>query len=139
MNNLKELEEYEKVRFSTELTDLKTKQIQFLSIIFSSNSITQACEKIGISRNSFYLWLREDSAFRKEYENQIKNLTNLISERIKLLMQKAIDEIEKALNDEDKKISYKAAKDILDYNLKIRYIDSISKLEQLEREIKEYD
>lgn len=51
-----------------------------LQILGAGGSVQMACDEAGIARSSFYLWKREDEAFRKATEDAIEGGTDLMED-----------------------------------------------------------
>jgi transposase-like protein len=47
----------------------KRKKAMLLKELSDSMNISEACEKLGISRNTFYQWLKTDKDFSDDVEN----------------------------------------------------------------------
>lgn len=61
----------------------RKKKKEFLEVFKNSlGIITYSCQKVGISRETFYRWKREDEEFKKEVEESLKIQKNDVEDRL---------------------------------------------------------
>lgn len=103
--------------------------------LLEAPSVAEACRRVGISENSAYRWLREDSEFREILRSAKKRLLDLALARLEGITAKAINTLEEILEKgthEPSRVS--SARAVLEMVLKLREHDEIlERLEALER------
>lgn len=65
----------------------KTKKDILIALKKHLGNVTYSCEEVGISRDTFYRWLREDEEFKRDVESvndiQIDFVENKLMQKIK--------------------------------------------------------
>lgn len=58
----------------------RNKKSRFLRELESIPIVQTACEKVGLSRNTIYRWIKEDPDFAKEFEERMEIGGDLVSD-----------------------------------------------------------
>jgi predicted DNA-binding protein YlxM (UPF0122 family) len=116
---------------------LSEKQLSAIPLIIAARSMTEAAEKIGISRNTLYEW-QKIPAFKAELQRQTDMVVEEALERLKLNVVKAVDVFGEILDNPNIKAFYKrdASLDVLKLVMKTR---EQSKITQLERKVSDLE
>jgi len=113
--------------------DLKDNQLLLIANYFTSTSVDEACEKTGIDRSTFYLWLK-DEKFKDALHEKRKEITDYAINRLRGTITKATDVLIKLMDSDSEKARHLAARDLLGYafkSIEIQEIeDRLSKIEQ---------
>ncbi len=56
------------------------KQAPILEQLRSVPNVSIACERVGIARNTFYTWLKDDSEFKQAVEEAMQHGVNSVSD-----------------------------------------------------------
>ena len=112
-----------------EKSKLTDKQLLVIPYILNSFSIEEACQKAGMCRGTYYLWLKDDN-FKSFLDEKRKEMIKEALDALKTAVKKAVSVLIKLTSSKNENIRRFAAKDILDYALK-----SIE-LEELELRLK---
>lgn len=116
--------------------DLSTKQLKAIPIILSCKSIAEGCERIKISRESFYSWLR-DPVFKAEFIKQRQELIDLALHELKASTSEAVAVLRELLGAEEEGVRLRTAQSILGAVLKSIEIENIeARVTLLEEKIK---
>jgi transposase-like protein len=69
----------------TKMTPKKRKQLQDVfveALLNSAGNISHACKKVGISRNTYYEWRKEEKEFDKACEEQQEAIIDLVETKL---------------------------------------------------------
>jgi predicted transcriptional regulator len=80
------------------LQNLTKKQVQAIPILLHARTITEGTEKAGITRTTFYQWMKQ-SEFREEFENRIQEMLNHAYDEFRLSIVDSISALRQILND----------------------------------------
>jgi len=115
---------------------ISDKKVLLISHLLTSSSVEIACQKAGISRNTYYNWIK-DEPFRKELEHQRQAIVNATLDSLKSYFIQAIDILAKLMHSESEAISRLACKDIIECTFKtIELRDMEERLQYLETWVK---
>jgi hypothetical protein len=106
--------------------ELTARQRKFIPLLVASAKLSEACEKGKLNRTTLYEWLKLP-AFKTEVERQREQITQ---ESFGILAQgltKAIETLTGLLDDSDKRLKRLAAKDVIDYFIKHKELDELTK------------
>lgn len=127
--------ESDEIRQNDEGSTPTARQAQFLPVLLSSPTYTEACRRGQVSRDTLYEWLR-DPAFKAELDRQ---RTELSAQGLALLSQsvvKAVETLASLLDTGDGRLRRLAAKDILDQHGKFRELDELTRrIERIEERL----
>lgn len=70
----------------------KGRKTKFLEVLEKSPIVQYACEKVGISRNTFYRWLKEDPDFASSYKQSMEYGIDLVNDAAESNVLKGITE-----------------------------------------------
>jgi len=116
---------------------LTNRQLLAIPRILSSSSVEEGCKKSGISRTTFYAWLKDDE-FKTELKRQRDEIIQDAFDRLKCAITKATIELIKLMDSSREDIKRLACRDIIEYALKSIEIDDIEqKLDRVEKIILE--
>ena len=85
--------------------------------LVSSKSVSEAAELAGVHRKTIHRWLN-DEAFREAYEEQRDAVAFYARSGMRALMLKAMSIQAERLDSDDPKERARAAKEIIDYDMK---------------------
>lgn len=115
---------------------LSNKQLRAIPIILSCKSIAEGCERIKISRESFYSWLR-DPVFKAEFIKQRQEIIDLALHELKASTSEAVTVLRELLKAEDESVRLRTAQSILGAVLKSIEIENLeTRVSLLEEKIK---
>ena len=121
---------------STNSDILSAKQLQALPYIAVAASDTEGCEAAGISRNTYYKWMKEP-AFKTELAKRRDHVVTEALDMLKGHSDKAVVALVGLLKTENEGLRRQTATNIIDYTMKIREINEIEKrLETIEEAIR---
>lgn len=112
---------------------LSARQRNAIALILASPSITAGCERAGITTAAFYVWM-QDETFKSEYRRRQEEAFEAAIRGLNNLIEKAVLKLSDCLGSQSEEIARRAAKDVLDYCLKLREnVDVENRLEKVER------
>ena len=112
--------------------NLSEKQLQAVTALLSCPTHKDAAEQLGISRGTVQNWLSIPE-FKKELDNQRKQVTDQALDKLKGALNRAIDELIALLDSENIYIRLSVINRIIDYSLKLRETEEFNKrLEEIE-------
>ncbi len=117
---------------------LSKRQKQALPIFASKLTIEEACERAGISRNTFYEWLKEPQ-FKLELDRLRNEIVNEAVNHLKITSTKAARTLADLLErDDSPTVQRAAANDILGHVMKFMELKELEdRLADIERHIGE--
>jgi hypothetical protein len=116
--------------------NLTRNQLRAIPSILGSKSITGGVKKAGISKTTFYEWLKNPD-FKAEFVRQRQELVDLALHGLKASTGEAVKVLRELLNAEGESVRLRTAQAILDNVLKSIEMENIEKrLEELERRLK---
>jgi len=80
---------------------LRPKQQRALELLVGGMPVEKLAEEVGVDRSTVYVWLKKDAAFQAAYNQWIEQLESEAKARSKMLLRKAGDAVEKALEGGD--------------------------------------
>ncbi len=115
---------------------LSKRQTQALPIFASNLTIEEACERAGISRNTFYEWLKEPQ-FKSELERLRNEIVNEAVNHLKMTSTKAAKTLGDLLErDDSPTVQRAAANDVLGHVMKFMELKELEdRLADIERHI----
>ncbi|MDD3375160.1 MAG: phBC6A51 family helix-turn-helix protein [Candidatus Omnitrophica bacterium] len=114
-----------------ELTD---KQFLVIGYSLAASSIESACKEAGISRGTFYEWLKNKD-FKDELKRQRDEIVFASINRLQVGMTKAVDVLFDLMDSDKPSIRLWAAKEMLHQAIRVKEDeDIIQRLESLEQE-----
>jgi uncharacterized membrane-anchored protein YjiN (DUF445 family) len=123
---------------ATRNKSLRKKEALAVALI-EAPSVVEACRRAGVSTNSAYRWLREDTEFRELFRSTKRRLLDLALARLEGIVTRAISTLEEVLESgthEPARVS--ASRTVLEMVLKLREHDEIlERLEALEKAVLE--
>jgi len=106
------------------MDNLSTRQLEAIPHIVHSSSVAEACRNAGITRTTFYKWMKE-GAFKKEIARHRERLVNDGLEILKSQFGKAVDALVALLKTDNEGLRRQTAVNLIDYVLKLREITDI--------------
>jgi hypothetical protein len=104
-----------------------------ISNLLTSPTIDEACEKTGINRKTYYLWLK-DKKFKDALKRQRNGVVKEAINRLKCSTTRAVDELIKLLDTSRPELRRATCKDILDYSLRVIELEDIEeRLDRIEK------
>jgi predicted DNA-binding protein (UPF0251 family) len=115
---------------------LSKRQKQALPIFASNLTIEEACERAGISRNTFYEWLKEPQ-FKLELDRLRNEIVNEAVNHLKITSTKAAKTLGDLLErDDSPTVQRAAANDVLGHVMKFMELKELEdRLADVERHI----
>jgi len=107
------------------MSKLTPKQLKALPHIVAAASDKEGCEAAGISRNTFYKWIRDDPAFKKELKARRNAVVSDAIDLLKGYAGQAVEALVKLLKTENEGLKRQVANDIIAYVLKAKELESI--------------
>ena len=80
---------------------LRPKQQRALELLVGGMPVEKLADEVGVHRSTVYVWLKKDSAFQAAHNQWLEQLDVEARSRSKVLMRKAGDAVEKALDGGD--------------------------------------
>lgn len=115
--------------------NLTPKQIKTIPLILQARTISEGCERAKISRDTFYLWLR-DPAFKAEFERQQRAIIDEAFHNLKALTGEAVEALKGLLKAKSEGVRQRTAIAIIENVAKSIEIGTIeSRLDAIERRI----
>jgi hypothetical protein len=106
-----------------------------IPLIVASGTCTEACKKAKLSRDTLYERLKI-AEFRTELERQRDEVTQDAFGLLSHNLTKAVETLTGLLDDNDKRLKRFAAKDVIDYFIKQRELDSLEqRIEAIEQRL----
>ena len=119
---------------------MTSRQIKFLSELFTSSSITEAINNTGISSATAYKWMRENDEFRRELQNRKTKALEEISTQMQIGFSEAVEELMTIIRSSRVSAQVKInAIDCLFRNAKpiMEEVDILNRLQEVEAKIQE--
>jgi ACT domain-containing protein len=102
--------------------------------LLSGKKITEACKEAHISRGAYYVWLKDDELFKDELERRRNEIVESSMEKLRCLMDKAVNKLDSLLTSENEEVARKAANAIIEYSLKWNEAQDLEdRLEEIEK------
>lgn len=95
--------------------NLNKKQFEAIKLLLDGLNKSDIAKELNINRRTIYRWL-EDEDFNNEYERQIDDIKDCAKNRLRRMMSKALDALERTLNDKNANARFLSAKEILNLN-----------------------
>jgi len=112
---------------------LSTRQIEALPFIAGAATHAEGCKRAGISRKTFYKWMREP-AFKTELMKRRDQIVTDALDILKSYIGKAVDALVALLNTRNEGLRWQVANDIICHVLKLKEFNDIeSRLCEVER------
>ena len=120
----------------SDILSLSKRQKQVLPIFASNLTIEGACERAGISRNTFYEWLK-DPQFKLELDRLRNEIVNEAVNHLKITSTKAAKTLADLLErDDSPTVQRSAANDVLGHVMKFMELKELEdRLADIERQI----
>lgn len=116
--------------------NLTKNQLQAIPLILEAKSITEGVKKAGISKTTFYDWLKAPE-FKSEFVRQRQELVDLALHELKTTTSEAVGVLRGLLKAEGESVRLRTAQAILENVLKSIELENIEKrLTELERSLK---
>lgn len=116
--------------------NLTKNQLKAIPLILEAKSITEGVKKAGISKTTFYEWLKTPE-FKAEFVRQRQELIDLALHELKTSASEAVSVLRELLKAEGEGIRLRTAQAILENVLKSIELENIEKrIEELERNLK---
>ena len=109
---------------ATEQSELSAKQVKAIPRILAERTYEQGCKAAGISRATFYGWLRE-APFRAEFDRQRSRLADAAFLMIVQNVEKAVFTLVGLLDADDERVQRLSANDVIRHFLKHREIKEL--------------
>ena len=100
---------------------LRARQRHAMPLILSARTIEAGCKAAGITRQTFFNWLKE-RRFREEYELRQDQLFNMAFQTMRRNVREGAEKLAGLLDTDDPKLLRQVCKDILDYAVKMEGI-----------------
>ena len=114
---------------------ISQRQLRALPILLSSRSITDAARRLHLNRDTLHEWLSQ-TEFRKVYDEQLSELVKSSIGSLKLAGSKAVDVLNRLLDNRSPSVRFKAACRVIDSLEKFIELENIeARLSELERRI----
>ncbi len=108
-------------------------QLSAIPVILDSSSVNELCKKLGISRTTYYDWLKNED-FKSELKEQRMRVVREALDRLKCAMTKAADELVRLLDSPRDVVRRLACQNIIEYGLKSIELEELEqRLEKVER------
>ena len=121
---------------------MTAKQKKALAALITAPTVAAAAEQAGIGYATLRRWLKEDEAFRHEYERELAGLVTEAATKAKQSMTPALSVLREIVEDEDgpAAVRVSAARSLLEYGLKlVELADLTARLDALEKSMEEYN
>lgn len=119
---------------------MTSKQIKFMSELFTSSSISEAIRNTKISSRTAYRWMREDDEFRRELQNRKTKALEEVSTQMQVGFSDAVEELLQIIRNNRVSAQVKInAIDCLFRNAKpiMEEVDILNRLQAVEAKIQE--
>jgi hypothetical protein len=114
-------------------TAKKLKQTKFIRELAKSGSIKLSCKAAGISKPSYYAWLRKDKDFLKQIEELLETIRREYRTELKTATREAVKVIIEKIHDSDSRVGLRAAETILESDFTMEQMQILQRLEKIER------
>lgn len=115
--------------------NLTKKQLVAIPVILEARSIREGVKKAGISKTTFYEWLKEP-LFKAEFIRQSKEIVDLALHELKVSTSEAVSVLRELLGAEAEGVRLRTALGILDYIAKFTHLEELEeRISQLERKV----
>ena len=119
---------------------MTTKQVKFLSELFTASSVADASKNAGVSLATAYRWMRTDDEFRKELQNRKTQALEEVSTQMQVGFSEAVQELLEIIR--NKKVSAQVkinAIDCLFRNARpiMEEVDILNRLQAVEESMQE--
>lgn len=105
-----------------------------INSILAGNKVIDACKTAKVTRQAYYYWLKDDQQFQDELERRRNEVVESSMEKLRSLMDKAVNKLELLVNSENEEVARKAANSIIEFSLKWAESDDLEgRLEEVER------
>jgi len=84
---------------------LSATQIQAIRHLISGESISSTAGSLGVNRATIHRWLKDDLAFRASLNRAKTELSESIDARLHQISSRALDTVQEALEDGDRKVA----------------------------------
>lgn len=112
--------------------NLTKRQLRAIPLILEARSIGEGVKKAGVSRTTFYEWLKHPH-FKDEFERQRKEIVDFALHQIRAAAADAADVLRKLLSAESENVRLRAATTIIEHVSKFNEHEELAKrLDQLE-------
>lgn len=121
---------------------MTAKQKKALAALITAPTVSAAAAQAGIGYTTLRRWLKDDEAFRREYERELASLVTEAATRAKQSMTPALSVLREIVEDEDgpAAVRVSAARSLLEYGLKlVELADLSARLDALEKNLEEYN
>ncbi len=119
--------------------NLTKNQLKAIPLILEAKSITEGVKKAGISKTTFYEWLKI-TEFKAEFTKQRQELIDLALHGLKTSTSEAVNVLRELLNASNESVRLRTAQTILENVLKSIEIENIeNRIEELERKLMNED
>lgn len=116
--------------------NLTRNQSKAIPLILEAKSITEGVKKAGISKTTFYAWLKSPE-FKAEFVRQRQELVDLALHELKTSLSEAVTVLRELLKAEGEGVRLRTAQAIIENVLKSIELENIEqRLEVLERSLK---
>lgn len=109
--------------------ELTRNQLKAMPIILEAKNITQGVKKAGISRNTFYLWLKIPE-FRTEFLRREQEIVDLAAHELKAAASEAVIVMRDLLKAKNDGIRLRTAVELIKYVFSKRKIDEVDHTEK---------
>lgn len=93
------------------MANIESKQKLFLAAFpKKACNIAETCKEIGITRQTYYNWIRESPKFVEELDNATEALLDFAENRLIRAMTEEANEVEQVYNEQTKAIEYRNVK-----------------------------
>lgn len=118
------------------LQNLTKRQVRAIPLILEARSITEGVDKAGISKTTFYIWMKEP-VFRAEFIRQRQEVVDNALHELKLAASEAVTVLRELLKAEGEGVRLRTAQTIIENVLKSIEIENIeSRISELEKNLK---
>lgn len=117
--------------------DLSYKQTKAIAEIITGGSIIEGCERAGISKSSFYEWMK-DETFKDAFIAEQNNLFESSLKDLKGLSSEAVEHLGALLRGSlNENVKLRAIALVLEHAIKAKEIEGIeTRLQAIEKELK---
>jgi phage terminase small subunit len=124
------------LKMDNKLPQLTEKQVTTIREVITARTITAGLRKAGVSKTSFYDWLRQPH-FKAEIERQRREVTKEAFDNLKAATSEAVVVLRELLKSFDESIRLRTAQTILESVLKAMEIEEVeSRIIKLEATIR---
>jgi len=117
------------------MAELSTRQIEALPFIAGAATHAEGCKRAGISRNTFYKWMREPT-FKAEMMKRRDQIVTDALDILKSYTGKAVAALVALLKTDNEGLRRQTANDIIGYVLKLKELSDIEgRLDTIEKAV----